>query len=377
MMRAVVVLLAIFACANAAVQTRAFARFWSVNASPANQGYVTLDGTTAITASGDLRGFTASTAYTVFVHQYGDVGDGTTATACGTCFNANPVFGFTTDASGNYQFAAVAIGTTGIGLTGGETTSMIGRTLVVHSGSVTTCTGTLISQAVIGIANVSAADTNDAHIATTGPMVAFARMIGSNNFPGIGGEFWISPNTNTNVMAPSGGAATVMIYARLGGGTNPFTIGNKHGMHVHQWGDTSDMPTYLSAGGHFNPAGVAHAGPTTATRHQGDMGNVTIDAQGLAIFSGYYLDLQSLNAAPNNVIGRCVLLHAAPDDGVSQPVGNAGGRWAAGVLGLSSRVAPGTPSSSSTGMGAGFSVAPSAIVAVLLAAISLILVFKH
>ena len=50
----------------------------------------------------------------------------------------------------------------------------------------------------------------------------------------------------------------------------------KHGFHVHQYGDISD-PKGLSAGGHYNPKGFPHALPPAKARHAGSFGNLKAD----------------------------------------------------------------------------------------------------
>lgn len=104
-----------------------------------------------------------------------------------------------------------------------------------------------------------------------------------------------------------------------------------HGFHIHQYGDCSSGDG-KSAAGHFNPENKAHAGPTSAERHIGDMGNITADADGNA--NHEYVDtVISLNGA-NSIIGRGVIIHAGTDDLTSQPTGAAGGRVACGVIGV-------------------------------------------
>lgn len=68
-----------------------------------------------------------------------------------------------------------------------------------------------------------------------------------------------------------------------------------HGFHVHEKGDCS-APDAMSAGGHFNPGGRAHGGPSHADHHAGDLGNLEADASGRASLqltvpaSQFYLD---------------------------------------------------------------------------------------
>ena len=103
-----------------------------------------------------------------------------------------------------------------------------------------------------------------------------------------------------------------------------------HGFHVHEFGDCS-APDGASAGGHFNPTGEPHAGPHDASRHAGDMGNITAAADGTA--SVDYVDPRLAFDGPTSVLGRGVIVHANPDDFKTQPTGNAGGRLACGVIG--------------------------------------------
>jgi superoxide dismutase, Cu-Zn family len=105
----------------------------------------------------------------------------------------------------------------------------------------------------------------------------------------------------------------------------------KHGFHVHEFGDCS-AADLTSAGGHFNPMNKPHAGPDTAERHVGDMGNVEADASGAAKLD--YVDHEiSLTNDQRSVIGRSVVVHAKADDLKSQPAGDSGARIACGVIG--------------------------------------------
>lgn len=103
-----------------------------------------------------------------------------------------------------------------------------------------------------------------------------------------------------------------------------------HGLHLHEKGDCSD-PEGKSAGGHFNPGSMPHAGPMAEKRHAGDLGNIEVGADGkgdLDIKS----DLLTVTAGTYSVVGRSVVFHEKADDFMTQPTGNAGGRLACGVI---------------------------------------------
>ena len=118
----------------------------------------------------------------------------------------------------------------------------------------------------------------------------------------------------------------VQVRAEISG----LTPGN-HGFHVHEFGDCSAADA-SSAGAHFNPTSKPHAGPESAERHVGDMGNVQADASGNAKLE--YVDHQiSLTNDERSAIGRSVVVHAKADDLKSQPAGDSGARVACGVIG--------------------------------------------
>ena len=96
----------------------------------------------------------------------------------------------------------------------------------------------------------------------------------------------------------------------------------------------------VTAGAHYNPEGLTHAGPDDTVRHVGDLGNVTADATGKATYDSYD-KLIFIYGDVHNVIGRSCVVHAAVDDlgkggnEESLKTGNAGARVACGVIGLS------------------------------------------
>ncbi len=103
-----------------------------------------------------------------------------------------------------------------------------------------------------------------------------------------------------------------------------------HGFHIHEVGDCS-ASDFTSAGGHFNPAAVDHAGPDDAVRHAGDLGNVVVGEDGTAHHE-LTSDLITLGEGEHSVMGRAVILHQDADDLTSQPTGAAGARIGCGVI---------------------------------------------
>jgi len=105
----------------------------------------------------------------------------------------------------------------------------------------------------------------------------------------------------------------------------------KHGFHIHQYGDCSSGDG-KSAGGHYNPAGVAHGSPDSAVHHVGDLGNIVADSTGHGSLDRIYPFLSF--SGKNSIIGRAIIVHQKADDLTSQPTGAAGARVACGVIGI-------------------------------------------
>lgn len=104
-----------------------------------------------------------------------------------------------------------------------------------------------------------------------------------------------------------------------------------HGFHVHEFGDCA-CDDAVCTGGHYNPTNMPHAGPQDKKRHIGDFGNITADQHGDAHYE--LLDHHATLNGAHSIIGRGLIIHADPDDLVSQPTGNAGARIACGVIGI-------------------------------------------
>jgi Cu-Zn family superoxide dismutase len=94
-----------------------------------------------------------------------------------------------------------------------------------------------------------------------------------------------------------------------------------------------------SAGPHFNPFGKTHGAPSDETRHVGDLGNFKTDSNGNG--KGSIQDSLVKLIGEQSVLGRTIVVHAGTDDlgkggnEDSLKTGNAGGRPACGVIGIS------------------------------------------
>ena len=101
----------------------------------------------------------------------------------------------------------------------------------------------------------------------------------------------------------------------------------EHGFHIHESGDLSGGCS--SAGGHYNPFGVAHGMQMDEVRHIGDLGNLSVNEFG-DVNTSMKDDIAKLYGK-QSVMARSCMIHALEDDS-GQPTGNAGGRVACGQI---------------------------------------------
>ncbi len=129
----------------------------------------------------------------------------------------------------------------------------------------------------------------------------------------------------------------IWVVAKVQGVERP----GRYGFHLHENGRCAADPRgfhFTSAGGHFNPASAPHACLDAAAHHAGDLGNLTIEADGTGRLE---VATEALAlAGPRSVIGRSIVLDARPDDCKSQPAGSSGARIACGVVVASPAVHP-------------------------------------
>lgn len=94
-----------------------------------------------------------------------------------------------------------------------------------------------------------------------------------------------------------------------------------------------EAPSFTSAGGHLNPGNRQHGLQSASGAHLGDMPN--LEPQGGTVRNGR-IPVQGAADATLAAIfdadGTAVIIHANPDDYVTDPTGNAGDRLACGVI---------------------------------------------
>jgi superoxide dismutase, Cu-Zn family len=151
-----------------------------------------------------------------------------------------------------------------------------------------------------------------------------------------------------NVQASQDAQGVVQIRVNVAG----LTPGD-HGIHVHATG-ACDGPAFASANAHFNPLGKQHGLNNPAGHHAGDLPNLTVAANGTASFTATTADISLLGGA-NSIFdadGSALVIHASPDDGVTDPIGNSGARIACAVLAAPNpALAAATPVAPRTGSG--------------------------
>ena len=108
-----------------------------------------------------------------------------------------------------------------------------------------------------------------------------------------------------------------------------------HGLHFHEKADCSSAD-FKSAGGHMHDAApVAHGLLNPDANETGDLPNLFAGADGVAkaeVFS----TLVSLTTGDRGALldadGSALVIHASPDDHLTQPIGGAGARVACAVI---------------------------------------------
>lgn len=107
-----------------------------------------------------------------------------------------------------------------------------------------------------------------------------------------------------------------------------------HGIHFHAVGLCEGATSFSTAGAHYNPLNKEHGLARPGGPHAGDAPNIVVGSDGRVTVS-FTTDRITLTPSATTLFdtdGSALVIHAAPDDQVSQPSGNSGGRVACGVV---------------------------------------------
>lgn len=107
----------------------------------------------------------------------------------------------------------------------------------------------------------------------------------------------------------------------------------EHAFHIHTAGKC-EGPDFKSAGAHFNPNNKKHGLKNPDGPHAGDMENIHVDSNGTG--KAEIVNKQvTLGEGFNSLFhegGTAIVIHASPDDNITDPAGNAGARITSGVI---------------------------------------------
>lgn len=107
-----------------------------------------------------------------------------------------------------------------------------------------------------------------------------------------------------------------------------------HGIHIHEKGQCTP-PDFESAGGHFNPTEAKHGFDHPEGPHAGDLLNIEVNEEGWVKEELQATMVTLEEGAINSLFqkeGTALVIHAKPDDYISQPAGDAGERIACGPI---------------------------------------------
>lgn len=105
----------------------------------------------------------------------------------------------------------------------------------------------------------------------------------------------------------------------------------EHALHLHVEGDCS-APDATSAGDHWNPTDDDHGKRGDNGYHQGDISNISVGDDGIGRVDMEIEGWTIGDGSDSDILDKAVIIHADPDDFVSQPSGAAGARIACGVI---------------------------------------------
>ena len=145
----------------------------------------------------------------------------------------------------------------------------------------------------------------------------------------------VPPAANTQLIDYQGRpAGTAAVLESKSGGLLVLKLRNLtpglHGLHLHATG-ACDLPNFGSAGPHYNPDNKKHGAKNPQGPHAGDLPNITARTDG-TVDTTLAFPAALVRAIGSGAAARALVVHAGPDDLMTDPSGNSGDRIACGVL---------------------------------------------
>jgi Cu-Zn family superoxide dismutase len=178
---------------------------------------------------------------------------------------------------------------------------------------------------------------------------AIGLVAGAMLLAGSTSVFAQAPGASADVKMANGDAVGMATFTQESGGVRlkgqfkGLTPGD-HGIHVHAVGKC-DGPDFMTAGAHYNPTNKQHGLNNPQGSHAGDMVNLTAASDGSGTID-YLLKDVTLGSGTGSLFGpdgTALVIHAMPDDEMTDPSGNSGGRIACGLIarmGTAAQAAP-------------------------------------
>jgi superoxide dismutase, Cu-Zn family len=164
-------------------------------------------------------------------------------------------------------------------------------------------------------------------LAATATLAACAPVKGGRNFLAARGALLNAQGTDVGIATvdrlPDGSMTLVLVTTGIPAGT--------YGAHVHMVGQC-DGPRFTSAGAHWNPTTRQHGRLNPQGSHHGDLPNLVIAPDGRGRLSAALPGMFEGAGGLMDTDGAALVVHARPDDELTDPTGNSGDRIACAVL---------------------------------------------
>lgn len=157
-------------------------------------------------------------------------------------------------------------------------------------------------------------------------LTACASMTGGDTLPVATGQIARANGTVLGAASITQGATGLAVMVNVAG-MAPGT----YGIHVHAVG-RCDGPNFTTAGPHWNPGMRQHGRLNPQGSHHGDLPNLVIGADGTGRLNAALAGTLTGEGGLLDMDGASLIIHARPDDELTDPTGNSGDRQACAVL---------------------------------------------